>query len=162
MATRQDPVEDPLFAARLMPYRSLGKTGFLLLMAFVGLTCFISGMMFLAMGAWPVFGFFGLDAFLIWLAFKLNYRSGRAYEEIAIWKDELEFRQISPSGKISIHHMNPFWTRFNVDRHEEIGITRMILSEKGREISIGSFLNPQDRESFAFAFGSALARVKSR
>ena len=161
MADHEHPVEEPVFAARLMPYRSLGNTGFLILMGFVCFTCFISGMMFLAMGAWPVFGFFGLDALLIYGAFKLSYRSGRAYEEIAIWKHEMEFRQVSPSGKIKIHKMNPFWTRFKIDRHEEIGITKMVLSEKGRELDIGSFLNPPDRETFAFAFGSALARVKS-
>ena len=35
-------------------------------------------------GAWPVIGFFGLDVALIYLAFKLNYRSGRLYETIEL------------------------------------------------------------------------------
>jgi uncharacterized membrane protein len=155
------PVEEPLFAARLTPYRSLGKTGFVVLMAFVAVTCFISGMLFLVIGAWPVFAFFGLDVLLIWLAFKMNYRSGRAWEEIAVWKHQLEFRQFSPSGKATIHEFNPYWTRFRIDRHDEIGITRMCLVDREREIDVGAFLNPLDRQSFADAFGAALAEAKA-
>ena len=156
-----DPQEKPIFAARLTPYRSLGKRGFLILMLFVGLTSFISGMMFLMMGAWPVFGFFGLDALAIYVAFRINYRDARGYEEIAIWPHELQLRQVAPSGKTNTHSFNPFWTRFEVDRHREIGVTRMALISKGREIDVGSFLNPPDRETFAAAFGSALATAKA-
>lgn len=151
---------EPIFAARLTPHRSLGRTGFVLLMAFVAVTCFMSGMLFLVVGAWPVFFFFGLDVLLIWGAFKLNYRSGRAWEEISVWKDELELRRFSPAGKPTIHSFNPFWTRFQIDRHDEIGITRMALVERGRSVDVGSFLNPVDRESFAEAFGLALAKAK--
>ncbi len=153
--------DDPIFAARLTPYRSLGNTGFWILMGFICVTCFMSGILFLVIGAWPVFIFFGLDVLLIWGAFKLNYRSGKAYEEIAVWKHELEFRQIAPSGKMKVHKLNPFWTKFQIDRHEEIGITKMLLIERGALFDIGSFLNPQDRESFARAFGLALAKAKA-
>jgi len=157
----EKPVDEPIFAARLTPYRSLGRAGYLFLMAFVGATCFISGMLFLVIGAWPVLGFFGLDILLVWLAFKLSYRSGRAWEEIAVWKHQLEFRQFSPSGKPTIHEFNPYWTRFKVDRHDEIGITRMLLVDRKREIDVGSFLNPLDRESFAEAFGAALTKART-
>ncbi len=153
--------DNPIFAARLSPYRSLGRTGFILLMSFVAVTCFVSGMLFLVVGAWPVFFFFGLDAFLIWLAFKMSYRSGRAWEEVAVWKHELELRQFTPSGKRTVHTFNPFWARFVVDRHDEIGITRMSLVERGRSVDIGMFLNPVDRESFAEAFSEALARARA-
>ena len=161
--SRQDPDEgkDPVFAARLFPHRSLGKSGFVLLMAFIGLTCFISGLLFWSIGAWPIFGFFGLDFLAIWIAFKLNYRSARRSEEIAIWRDDLLVRRISPSGAIDEQRFNPAWTRFGVDRHDEIGITRMFLRGDGREITLGDFLNPPDRESFSREFGAALASVKS-
>jgi uncharacterized membrane protein len=153
--------DNPVFAARLTPYRSLGPKGFKILMAFVAASCLISGLLFLAIGAWPVFGFFGLDAFLIWLAFRLNYRSGRMAEEVEIWQHELRLRKIAASGKVVTHVLNPFWTRFVVDRHDEFGITRMTLQSRERLIDIGSFLNPLDRESFADAFSHALSRVKS-
>ncbi|MCB1461219.1 MAG: DUF2244 domain-containing protein [Nitratireductor sp.] len=154
--------EAPVFAARLTPYRSLGPAGFFTVMAVIGITWFVAGMLFMAIGAWPIVGFFGLDFLIVWLAFKMNYRAARAFEDIAVWPHDLLVRQVSPRGKITEHRFNPFWTRFEVVRHHEFGITHMALAGKGRELAIGSFLNPDDRESFAQAFSSALARVKGR
>ena len=57
---------------------------------------------------------------------------------------------------------NPFWSRFSVARHAEIGITRMQVETQGHAVSIGGFLNPDDRESFAAAFSQALATAKAR
>ena len=54
-----------LFSALLTPHRSLNRTGFLVLMAFLCAVSFAAGMVFLLMGAWPVFGFFGLDVLVI-------------------------------------------------------------------------------------------------
>ena len=61
-----------LFSALLTPHRALSRTGFLVLMGFVGAVSFIAGVAFLLMGAWPVFGFFGLDVLAIWWAFRVN------------------------------------------------------------------------------------------
>jgi uncharacterized membrane protein len=152
----------PFFAARLFPHRSLSRKGFTVLMLLLGVISLTTGLVFLSIGAWPVFGFLGLDVFLLWLAFRLNYRAGRAFEEVAVWPHDLLVRKVSPSGKVLEHRFNPFWTRFRVDRHDEIGITGMFLAAEGREVDIGSFLNPRDRESFASAFGEALATVKRR
>ena len=151
----------PEFIAELTPHRSLGRNGFFLLMGFVAMTCFISGMMFLVMGAWPVFIAMGLDALIIWFAFKMNYRSARAREVISVARDELKIQMFDPSGRMVEHVFNPFWTRFEVDRHDEIGITSMRLTTKEFSLSIGAFLNPDDRESFASAFKGALSRVKT-
>lgn len=152
----------PVFAARLLPHRSLSRQGFVLLMVFVAVTCLTSGLVFMIAGAWPVLAFMGLDVFIVWLAFTINYRAARASEEIAVWPHDVIVRQISPAGRIVEHRFNPFWTRFTVNRHEEIGITRMHLHGQGRDIELGSFLNPLDRESFAAEFGQALATVKAR
>src|SRR5690606_17333012 len=70
--------------------------------------------------------------------------------------------KVAPSGKSVFHRFNPFWTQFSVSRHDEIGITRMAVQAQGRNVTIGSFLNPDDRESFAVAFARALARAKAR
>ena len=151
----------PVFAARLEPHRSLSRSGFLVLMACVSVVCFTAGIVFWMQGAWPVFGFLGLDVAIIWLAFHFNYRSGRCSEELAIWPHDMVVRQISPAGRIREHRFNPAWTRFAVTRHAEYGITSMELRSRNRELALGSFLNPADRESFASAFAQALARVKA-
>jgi uncharacterized membrane protein len=154
--------EEEIFRALLVPHRSLGKTGFLILMGTLGISSFVTGIFFLVLGAWPVFGFFGLDVLLVYIAFRLNYRSGRAHEEVSVSRIALQVRQVAPSGRSRLHEFNPFWTRFNVARHSEIGITSMQVESRGKALTIGAFLNPDDRESFASAFQTALAAAKSR
>jgi uncharacterized membrane protein len=51
-----DELEPTIFSATLTPHRSLGRVGFLILMVLFGLVSFITGMLFLVLGAWPVFG----------------------------------------------------------------------------------------------------------
>ena len=58
-----DP-QPELFSALLTPHRSLSRTGFIVLMVFLSVVSFVAGLAFLLMGAWPVFGFFGLDVLL--------------------------------------------------------------------------------------------------
>jgi len=152
--------DTPFFRALLTPHRSLGRTGFLLLMGGLSAAWLITGIFFLSHGAWPVFGFFGLDVLAVYIAFRVNYRAARAREEVSISRTSLDIRKIAPSGRAEAYHFNPFWTRFSVARHDEIGITEMAVEGQGRSVPIGSFLNPDDRESFARAFSRALATAK--
>lgn len=148
------------FIAELTPHRSLGRGGFFLLMGFISITCFMSGMMFLVTGAWPVFIFMAVDVLIIWLAFKFNYRAGRAKELVSLGDGELKIQKFDPAGRMSEHSFNPYWSRFDVERHEELGITAMWIRCRDQELSIGSFLNPPDRETFAHAFSHAIREAK--
>jgi uncharacterized membrane protein len=154
--------DEPFFQALLTPHRSLGRTGFMILMGALLFSWTVTGIFMIAHGAWPVFGFFGLDVLALYIAFRLNYRAARAREEVSVSRTALDIRKIAPSGKAEAHRFNPFWTRFAVARHAEIGITRMAVEAQGQNVAIGSFLNPDDRESFATAFSRALARAKAR
>ncbi|MGI2030999.1 DUF2244 domain-containing protein [Rhizobium panacihumi] len=154
--------ETPVFAAELTAHRSLGRKGFRVMLAVSGAICLFYGLFFMVNGAWPVGLFFGLDFLLLYGAFRLNYRSGRAREQVTVTRSNLSIRKISPAGRTVEHCFNPFWARFGVSRHEEFGITAMHVSGEGRRTDVGSFLNPDDRESFAKAFKGALATVKRR
>jgi uncharacterized membrane protein len=154
--------DEPVFAAQLVPHRSLGRKGFRVLLLLTGMVCFVYGVFFVVTGAWLVGVFFGLDFLLLYGAFKLNYRAARRREEVTIWRTRLSVRKYAPSGRMEEHVFNPFWTRFRVRRHEEFGILSMHVSGQGHVTDVGSFLNPDDRESFAKAFKCALARVRRR
>ena len=155
------PLDEPIFRALLTPHRSLGRRGFLILMGIVTAMWLGVGAFFMSLGAWPVFGFFGLDLLLLYVAFKLNYRAARAREEVSVSRTALDILKVAPSGRSEAHRFNPFWAKFRVARHEEIGITGMAVEGEGRNVPIGAFLNPDDRESFANAFGRALATAKA-
>src|SRR3954447_19736214 len=104
----------PEFRARLMPHRSLGPAGFVVLMSGVALASFATGLVFLLMGAWPVMGFFGLDVLLVYAAFRLNYRSGRQYELVELTPAALTVTRVHPSGRTESFDFNPFWVRLNL------------------------------------------------
>src|SRR5258708_14386238 len=82
-----------LFSALLTPHRSLNRTGFLVLMAFVSVVSFAAGLAFLLMGAWPVLGVFGLDALAIYSAFRVNFLRAKATEEISVTPSGLRVRR---------------------------------------------------------------------
>ena len=152
----------PVFTAELRPYRSLGRTGFRWLMGLSFIGCFFNAAFFLVTGALPVAMFFGIDFALLYGAFWLSYRSARARELIDLTPMLLQIRKISPAGRVCESRYNPFWTRFDVDRHEEFGITAMSVVGEGHRTPLGTFLGPAERESFASAFAPALAQVKRR
>src|SRR5579872_4032025 len=91
----ESALEPTLFSAIITPHRSLSGFGFLVLMGAVGAVSFAAGTLFLILGAWPVFGFFGLDVLLVYWAFRLNYRAARAYEEVMVTPSELRVRKVS-------------------------------------------------------------------
>lgn len=152
---------DPLlFSAIVTPHRSLGNAGFVILMAAVGGVSFAAGMVFLLLGAWPIFGFFGLDVLLIYWAFRANYRAAAAYEEVTVTASELRVRQVSHRGKVLEWALNPVWVKLDRVTHEEFGIERLFLVSRGRRLPIAAFLGPREKESFAAALAAAIGEAK--
>ncbi|MBW8903190.1 MAG: DUF2244 domain-containing protein [Bradyrhizobium sp.] len=111
-------------------------------------------------GAWPVFGFFGLDVLAIYWAFRINFRSGRASEEIRVTTSELRVRRISHRGHVMEFVLNPLWVKLDQKVHAEYGIEKLYLLSGGRRVSIGSFLGPDEKASFAKALLAALQAAK--
>ena len=152
--------EPKLFSAELTPHRSLNRTGFLVLMAFLSLVSFGAGLAFWLMGAWPVFGFFGLDVLLIYWAFKVNFKRAKATEEISVTPSELRVRRVSHRGHVVEWVLNPLWVQLDQKTHAEFGIEKLYLVSRGRRVSIGSFLGPDEKASFAKALLAALQAAK--
>jgi uncharacterized membrane protein len=152
--------EPEIFTALLTPHRSLNRTGFLVVMGFVGAVSFAAGTAFLMMGAWPVVGFFGLDMLAITIAFKINFRRAKAYEEISVTPSELRLRRVSHRGHVMEWVFNPLWVRLDQIAHEEFGIERLYLVSKGRRVAIAMFLGADEKASFAKALSAALAAAR--
>lgn len=144
-----------VFRAILHPHRSLSPRGFLILMLAIGGVSFVSGMAFLLMGAWPVMGFFGLDVLLVYVAFKLNYRAGRAYEEIELTPQSLTLTQVVPSGKSKRFEFNPYWVRVLFTERPDGG-NHLKIASHGRELEFARLLNDEERRDFAEALRRAL------
>jgi uncharacterized membrane protein len=152
--------ESAIFSALITPHRSLGSTGFLILMLCIGGLSFVSGIAFLLLGAWPVFGFLGLDVALVYIAFRASFRAARAYEEVTVKASELTVRKVSHHGRVREWTLNPVWVRLDRIVHEEFGIERLFLVSHGRRLSIANFLGPDEKASFARALSRALGEAK--
>jgi uncharacterized membrane protein len=161
MTEKQEQMQDEpgAFRAVLMPHRSLGPTGFIVLMAALAGVSFATGIAFLLIGAWPVLGFFGLDVALVYVAFKLNYRSGRLYETVELTPARLTWTRVHPSGRREQFDCNPYWARVAL-RVRPDGRNDLRLVSQGRELSFGRFLTDDERRDFATALTGALVEAR--
>lgn len=149
-----------LIDAELRPNRSLGRAGFLALTACVALASFAAGLAFALAGAWPVFGFFGLDAALVWLAFWLNYRGGRAVERLRLSPALCEVERVAPSGHAERWTFQPFWLGVALEAPDEHHC-RLTLSSRGTRLVLGAFLAPEERRELYRALRGALDGLRA-
>jgi uncharacterized membrane protein len=148
-----------LFDAVLHPHRSLSPRGFTILMLALGTISFAAGCSFIALGAWPVFGFLGLDVALVYFAFQFNYRAARNYELVRLTENALSVARGGPRGIRETHTFQPHWVRIDMDdppAHE----SQLRLSSHGRTVTIGSFLTPEERLDLARALMAEIDRLR--
>ncbi len=150
----------PLFAAKLTPHRSLGRKGFRVVIMLVAVLATIPGIIFFSMGAWPIVGFLGLDIALIWWAMSASRRDGKRYEEVTLWPDQLEIKQVDGVGKETLSRFNPYFVKLVVDRDFNERTVGLHLRTRDRDVVLGQFLNQDEKSSFAKAFGTALKRAR--
>ena len=147
-----------VWQATLTPHRSLTKQGFLIVMGLVVAVNLVVGGLFMAIGAWPVAGFAGLDVLLIWWAFRANFADARRMERISITEHELVFDRLSEKRPPEQERFVRRWVRVELeeDREREL-IGRLMLVSGPSRISVGEFLAPEERKTLAAALKSALA-----
>jgi len=143
------------FDVVLYPHRSLGRKGFIIVMALISGVSFITGLLFYLKGAWPVAGFVGLDVVLIYVAFKLNYRDARRFETLRLGDDGLIVRRSRPGGKVTTWRFEPFWVRVDVEQPLRPQ-SRLVLSSHGNRLALGGFLTLKERLDLAEALRRAL------
>lgn len=161
--TEIDPnssLDAPIFTATLQPHRSLSPSGLRVLLVFVGFVGLAVSIPFLLIGAWPIAGFMGLDVALIYLAFRSNNASARAYEQIFLSRVELLFRSVSWRGTIREARFNPFWTRLEREDHPEFGLEKLALVQGRARVEIAACLGREERADFASVFQRALVESK--
>jgi uncharacterized membrane protein len=128
-------------------------------MAVVGLVSFCAGIAFVLIGAWPVFGFFGLDVLLVYLAFKLNYRDARRYETVRLTDSLLTVERVAPSGRRERWRFQPYWLQVEIDERTASRRALMLRSH-GRILEIGSFLTPDEKVDLANALRAELNKLR--
>ena len=145
--------------AVLRPNRSLSPAAFMIVMAIVGGVSFIAGMAFITIGAFPVIGFFGLDALLIWFAFRNSFRDLKQSTYVRVSAETVELLHERP-GKPPVSASLPTaFTRIDLARPRRKP-SELRLSFKDQTWVIGRFLTPAERRSFKDALDAAIRAAR--
>ncbi len=146
--------------ATLTPNRSLSERGFAIGMAAIAVVFFLTGLLFYSMGAVPILGFFGLDMFAVWLAFRLSFRKLREQTRVVVTARSIRMHHIDPKGREKEAEVPSAFAR--VELAEPVTHASWLRIEHGRTaFVIGRFLTPEERQSFAGALREALAAARA-
>jgi uncharacterized membrane protein len=156
----REPAVRPFFERVLLPHRSLPSRNFRLLMGLLGLISLAAGVGFVSIGAWPVIGFFGLDVALVYLAFRLNYRSARQSETLRLAGDAFTVERVGVRGERRIWQFQAFWLRVILEECPDSS-NRLIVASHGRSLVIGDFVAPAIRRELAVTIRQALGRWRT-
>lgn len=160
-----EPGEPLLLDLVLYPYRSLTPRGFALVMAVLATIGLVAGILFVAVGAWPVVGFFGVDVALVYWCLRSNFRAARLHETVQLTERVLTIRRVSAHGRVQSWTFQPHWLRVELPEANEVGAApagRLTLSSHGRSLAIGGFLAPDERAGLARTLRQALADLRDR
>lgn len=148
------------FERVLLPHRSLPPRGFHVMMLLLGLLSLIVGIVFVSLGAWPIFGFFGLDVAALYLAFRLSYRSARRREVLRLADDDFTVERINIYGERRLWRFQPFWLRVVLEERPDES-NRLFLASHGRSLVIADFLGAPMRRELAASLKAALTRWRA-
>jgi uncharacterized membrane protein len=143
--------------ATLRPNPPLSPSVLRLIVVAVALVNVAFGLTLMLHGAWPVMPFMGADVALLAWAFRASSIAARRHERITLRPESLTVEHHPARGTPSRIELNPYWVRVHLEEPEEHW-SRLTLRSHGRAVQVGSFLAPQDRQSFAEALKAALRK----
>lgn len=154
---RADP---PLLSLSLWPNRSMTWRGIVAVMVLVtvGLSLPLAGLHG-TRAAWGMLPFMAGTLMLLAWAIARNFRDGRLHEEVRLWPDLITVERWELDGTIRRWHANPHWVRLAL--HENGRIEKYLtLTGNGREIELGAFLSPEEREALHAELGRAFSALR--
>jgi uncharacterized membrane protein len=146
--------------AELRPNRSLSTHGFKIVMLSMAAMSFFAGIGFLSLGAWPVVGFFGLDVLLVYLAFKVNFKSGeRERETVRVTAREIAISRTCYRGQTGWWRVSPSFARVEIEQLNEYEAA-VRLRAGGTSVPLATCLSPPERLIFADALKAAIENAR--
>jgi uncharacterized membrane protein len=151
---------DPVFLDAILrpnPPMSVGALRVVLAVVAAANLAFAIG--FMLRGAWPIAPFMGLDVALLAWALRASRLAAQAYEHIRVTSAEL-FVDVHPArGPAREVTLNPYWVTVHLDQPDERA-RKLTLRSHGKQLQVGSFLDPGSRLSFAGVLRNALERAR--
>lgn len=155
----QTTTTTPLFSAALRPDRSLRAAGGWVAL---GVAAVLIAPILLAVPAFaiPASVGFALTAGGLVVVGMRQARTGRITQQVTLWRDQLEITTIDATGTRTLLRFDPKTVRLLLDRDENEKARALRLRAGKDSVELGAFLSPDDKSSFAKAFGSALRKAR--
>ena len=149
----------PLFSAALQPDRSPGITGGWVALAVATLLATPLAILIPEILLPSVAAFLAGTASMSALSVQQSRRR-RMRQQVTLWTDQLEIVTTQSKGESVLRRFDPKTVRLILVRDENEKAIAMRLRSGKEELELGAFLNPEDKSSFAKAFGTALRKAR--
>ena len=132
---------------KLWPHQSMTARGF---SGFIGATAAMLTLpLFAVLGSavlWVLLAFFAATIWGVWHAIMSNRAARKMHEELRLTKDEVHLEHVPAKGPVQVWNANPSWVTIHkrTDGPVEDYLT---LRGGGREVELGAFLTPEERET---------------
>ncbi len=141
-----DRPDDPIFAKRIKPHRSLSNIGFFATIMFTACAFLLPLLAFLGTQAlWTLLLFVGPAVAALWYFIRRNDKDGTLREVITLWPDLIAVHRQNPRKADQFWHANPYWVSVHMKDTKKIP-SYLTLKGAGREIELGAFLPVEDRK----------------
>lgn len=147
------------FEAVLYPNQPPPARSLLTLLALVAATAIGVGIGFFLAGAWPVAGFLGIEVVLLTAALIWARKVSGYAEHIRLDDSGLHVSSMAGRRVLRRWHFEPYWVQVQLDQ-ERPGEPALRLAAHGRRLTIGRFLNADERRDVARALQAALAAYR--
>lgn len=148
----------PLFSASLKPDRPSLAGGWVTLVVAAVLASPLA--VFVPEALIPAVAAFGAGSVGLTALSVRQSRRKRLTQQVTLWADQLEIAISDPNGARTLRRFDPKTVRLVLDRDDNEKTVAMRLRAGKDELVLGAFLNPEDRSSFARAFGTALRKAR--
>lgn len=131
----------------LWPHQSLTRRGFAW---FIGATAVMLAMPLMAVlgspVAWVLTAFFLIPLWGIWRAVMANHNDRSLHEELTLSQDRLHLSHVPFRGEAKEWEANPHWVTVTL-RPDGPVEQYLTLRGGGREVELGAFLTPEERQA---------------
>lgn len=144
----------------LWPHRSMTNGGFVL---FMGSTAAMLAVPLLAViGSpvlWAILPFMAVAVAGVWLALNRSDRDARITERLTLSTDRVKLVRSEPRGQERRWDANPHWVSIHLHSGDKPVEKYLTLKGGGREVELGAFLTPEERQALYGELRTALSRA---
>ncbi|WP_276308504.1 DUF2244 domain-containing protein [Oceaniglobus ichthyenteri] len=131
----------------MWPHRSLPRKGMAIAIGFAFVMIMVPVIPLLGSPIlWGLLPFTMGAVWLLWYFLERSYTSAQLREDLTLWTDRIEIVRSNPKGAEQRWSANPFWVRVKLIETGGPVEKYITLSGSGREVELGAFLAPEERQ----------------